>query len=45
MNVFLNASLVADSSKNTKWMLCRVAVPKVTSCVATGENAALSSAP
>ena len=45
MNVFLNASLVADSSKNTKLMLCSVAVLKVTSCEAIGENAALSSAP
>ena len=45
MNVFLNASLVAESSKNTKWILCSVDVAKVTSWVATGENAALSSAP
>ena len=43
--MFWNASLVADNSKNTKWMLCKVAVPSVTSWVATGENTALSSAP
>ena len=29
MRVFLSASLVADNSKNTKWMLCRVAVPGI----------------
>ena len=39
--VFLNASLVADSSKNTNSKLCSVAVLHVTSCDGTRENAAL----
>ena len=43
-NVFLTASLVADNSKNTKWMLCRVKLLNVTNEVATRENVALSSA-
>ena len=44
ITVFFSASWVDDSSVNTKTMLCRVAVDGVTSVVAFGENAALSSA-
>jgi len=43
--VFFTASWVADNSKNTKWMLCRVKLSNVTNEVATRENVALSSAP
>ena len=39
------ASLVADSSKNTKSILCSVKLSSETNCEATCENAALSSAP
>ena len=44
ITVFFSASWVDDSSVNTKTMLCSVAVAGVTSVVAFGENAALSSA-
>src|SRR5260370_34421122 len=43
--VFLKASEVAEISKNAKVMLCSVAGAGVTNCEATGENAAVSSAP
>ncbi len=43
--VFFTASWVADNSKNTKWMLCRVKLSNVTNEVATREKVALSSAP
>ena len=39
------ASLVAESSKNTKRMLCSVAVSKVSGCEGMREKAAFSSAP
>ena len=45
ISVFLNASEVADTSKNANVMLCSVAVAGVTNCEATGAKAALSSAP
>ena len=45
MKVFLSASWVADSSKNTKWMLCSVKLSNQMNVVATREKAALSSAP
>src|SRR4029079_7214451 len=44
ITVFFSASLVDDSSVNTNTILCSVAVDGVTSVVAFGENAALSSA-
>src|SRR5260370_35114692 len=44
MTVFLSANCVADNSVNTNTMLCSVNVDGVTSVVAFGENAALSSA-
>src|SRR4051812_7155374 len=44
ITVFLSASWVDDSSVNTKTTLCQVAVDGVTSVVALGEKAALSSA-
>jgi hypothetical protein len=44
ITVFLSASWVADSSVNTNTMLRTVSVDGVTSVVAFGENAALSSA-
>ncbi len=44
ITVFLSASWVDDSSVNTKTILCSVSVDGVTSVVAFGENAALSSA-
>jgi hypothetical protein len=43
--VFFTASCVAESSKNTKWILCKVKLSNVTNEVATRENVALSSAP
>ena len=39
------ASLVADSSKNTKLMLCSVSVSNVSGCEGMREKAALTSAP
>src|ERR1044072_2293243 len=44
ITVFFSASWVDDNSVNTNTMLCSVAVDGVTSVVAFGENAALSSA-
>src|ERR1700675_1940366 len=44
ITVFLSASWVDDNSVNTNTMLCSVNVAGVTSVVAFGENAALSSA-
>ena len=44
INVFLIASVVADSSKNTNLMFCRVKLLTVTTCEATFEKVALSSA-
>jgi hypothetical protein len=44
ITVFFSASWVDDNSVKTKTMLCSVAVDGVTSVVAFGENAALSSA-
>src|ERR1700675_50900 len=44
ITVFFNASCVADNSVNTNTILCSVKVAGVTSVVAFGENAALSSA-
>src|ERR1700728_1544444 len=44
MTVFLIASWVDDNSVNTNTMLCSVKVDGVTSVVAFGEKAALSSA-
>src|ERR1700761_817696 len=44
ITVFFSASWIDDSSVNTKTMLCSVIVDGVTSVVAFGENAALSSA-
>src|SRR5271163_654924 len=44
ITVFFSASWVDDNSVNTNTMLCRVKVEGVTSVVALGENAALSSA-
>src|ERR1035437_1152329 len=44
ITVFLSASWVADSSVNTNTMLCSVNVDGITSVVAFGEKAALSSA-
>ena len=43
-NVFCMASLVADSSKNTKLKLCSVKVCEVSGCEGMRENAALTSA-
>ena len=45
MTVFCSASLVADSSKNTKWMLWKVKLSNQMNVVAPRENTALSSAP
>ena len=45
MKVFCNASLVADNSKNTKWILCRVKLSNQMNVVASRENVALISAP
>src|SRR6202158_945263 len=44
ITVFLSASWVDDNSANTNTTLCSVSVDGVTSVVAFGENAALSSA-
>ena len=44
ITVFFSASWVDDNSVNTNTMLCSVDVDGVTSVVAFGENAALSSA-
>jgi hypothetical protein len=44
ITVFLTASWAEDNSVNTNTMLCSVMVEGVTSVVAFGENAALSSA-
>src|SRR5260370_38374566 len=44
ITVFFSASWVDDNSVNTNTMLCSVNVDGVTSVVAFGENAALSSA-
>src|SRR6185437_5405897 len=44
ITVFFSASCVDDNSVNTNTMLCNVSVDGVTSVVAFGENAALSSA-
>ena len=44
MKVLRSASCVADNSKNTKCMFCKVKLPNETSCEATLENEALSSA-
>ena len=44
MTVFLSASEAADRSNSTNSILCKVAFLKVRNVVATGENAALSSA-
>src|SRR5258707_2129168 len=44
ITVFFSASWVDDNSVNTNTMLCSVIVAGVTSVVAFGENAALSSA-
>ena len=45
MKVFFSTGLVADSSKNTKLKLRKVALAKVSGVVAIGAKAALISAP
>src|SRR4051794_7871016 len=45
MKVFLNASLVAESSKNTNSILCNVKFENETNCEAVRENTAFSKAP